>query len=144
MKTLILSLVFLLTTTTTAFAAESKEVMLTKAQLIRILSAGLPQGAQQGVSSEGDACTLTANYEKGKEQLSMQSTADIYDQRLLFDKEFESILFKVIGSDNSLQINQDFDDSYQDVKIEKLSSSVRMTFTEYIGGDTRILTCTFK
>lgn len=112
-------------------------------QLLR--DGGLPEGTQQGVSTEGNACELAINTKAGEEKLSLKSSADEYAQQLIFEDYVSDILFNVSETEKGITIKQDFSDSYQDVKIEKNSrDSVQLTFVEYIAGDVRTLSCIFK
>ena len=155
LKTLTVSLTLVCGVNSVSFAADASEASkkLNKAQLMELLrEGGLPEGTQQGVSTNGDACDLTINTKAGEEKLSMKSAADEDAQRLLlteadyvFYSDIKDILFDVTQSKNGIKIVQDFDDSSQTVKIEKKSrDSVDVTLTEDIAGDERTLTCIFK
>ena len=152
MKTLTLALktitVGLTLVGSVSFAAEASrsEKFVNKTELMKILKdGGIPEGTQKGLTSDGKTCELTISTEAGKEKVSMKSAADEDAQQLIFAEDLSDILFRVRDSSNGLSINQDFSDSYQDVKIEKVSKTeARATFHEYIAGDERILTCTFR
>lgn len=131
-----------------SFAAEASqaEKFVDKAELMKILSeGGIPEGTQTGLTLDGKKCELTISTEAGKEKVSMKSEADEYAQELIFADDLKDILFRIRETSNGISINQDFDDSYQDVKIEKVSKTeAQATFKEYIAGDERTLTCSFK
>ncbi|MES2802939.1 MAG: hypothetical protein V4654_10630 [Bdellovibrionota bacterium] len=148
LKTFAVGLTLVYGVNSVSFAAEilPGDKFLNKAQLMELLSkGGLHEGTQLGVSTEGNACELTISTKEGTERVSLKSSADAYSQELIFEEDLSDILFRVRETANGLSINQDFSDSYQDVKIEKISSrEVRATFHEYIAGDERTLTCSFK
>lgn len=148
LKTFTVSLTLVYGVNSVSFAAEASpaDKLLNKSQLMELLrEGGLPEGTQQGVSSEGNACELVINTKAGEEKLSLKSTADEYAQALIFEEYVSDILFRVRETGNGISINQDFSDSTQDVKIAKSSKdSVEFTFTENIAGDERTLTCSFK
>lgn len=131
-----------------SFAAAQgfEEKFVNKSELMNILRAGgAPEGTQSGLTSDGKKCELTISTEAGKEKISLKSEADEYAQRLLFDEELSDILFRVRQAEGSISINQDLMDSFQDVKLEKVSDKeARATFTENIAGDERVLSCTFS
>lgn len=129
-----------------AHAQAKTEKYVAKAELMRILkSSGLKDGAQQGLTADGKKCDLNINTEAGLEDISLQTEADEYAQRLIFDDELSDILFRVRLNNNSIAINQDFSDSFQDVQLNKISESeLNATFTENIAGDERTSTCVFK
>jgi len=148
LKTLTVSLTLVYGVNSVSFAADGSpaDKYLNKSQLMELLrEGGLPEGTQLGVSTEGNACDLTISTKAGAERVALKSSVDSYPQELIFEEDLSDILFRVRESSNGLSINQDFSDSYQDVKIEKVSSrEVRATFHEYIAGDERTLTCIFK
>lgn len=152
MKTLTLALktitvgLTLVSSVSFAAGASPTEKFVNKTELMKILKdGGIPQGTQKGLTLDGKTCELTINTEAGKEKVSMKSEADEYAQELIFAEDLSDILFRIRETDNGISINQDFSDSYQDVKIEKVSKTeAQATFKEYIAGDERTLTCTFK
>lgn len=152
MKTLSIALktitvgITLVSTVSFAQAQSSAEKYVNKASLMKILKdGGIPEGTQNGLTSDGKKCELTISTAEGAEEVSLKSESDEYAQQLIFDDELADILFRVREKDSTLSINQDFSDSYQDVKIEKVSrAEVKVTFHEYIAGDERELTCSFK
>lgn len=148
LKSFTLSLTLFLAANVVSFEAQAflTHKMLKKSQLMQLLSdRGLPEGTQQGVSTEGDACELVINIHAGEETVSMKSAADETVQQFVFQEDVSDIHFQVREAANKISIKQDFFDSYQEVKITKTSSrELSMTFIEYIAGDTRTLTCTFK
>lgn len=148
LKTLTVSLTLVYGVNSVSFAADAsaEDKQLNKSQLMQLLrEGGLPEGTQQGVSTEGNACELAINTKAGEEKLSMKSSADEYAQALIFEDYVSDILFNVSETEKGLTIKQDFSDSYQDVKIEKNSrDSVQLTFVEYIAGEVRTLSCIFK
>ncbi|MCM2354447.1 MAG: hypothetical protein NDI63_12595 [Pseudobdellovibrio sp.] len=151
MKTLSLALktitVGLTLVSSVSFAAEaSREKFVDKAELMAILrEGGIPEGTQKGLTLDGKNCELTISTVKGQEKVSMISEGDEYAQELIFADDLSDIKFRIRETANGISINQDFDDSYQDVKIEKVSrSEAQATFREYIAGDERTLTCSFK
>lgn len=148
LKTLTVSLTLVYGVNSVSFAAEASpaDKFLNKSQLMELLrEGGLPEGTQQGVSTEGNACDFTISTKEGSERVSLKSSVDEYSQQLIFEDDLSDILFRVRETSNGLSINQDFSDSYQDVKIEKVSSrEIQVTFHEYIAGDERTLTCIFK
>lgn len=152
MKTLSLALktitVGLTLVSSVSFAADASpaEKFVDKAELMQILrEGGLPEGTQKGLTLDGKNCELTISTEAGKEKVSLKSEADEYAQELIFAEDVNDIKFRIRETANGISINQDFDDSYQDVKIEKVSrSEAQATFREYIAGDERTLTCSFK
>lgn len=131
-----------------SFAADEAlaEKFVNKSELMKTLrAAGLPDGVQTGLTSDGKKCELTISTEAGKENVALQSESDEYPQRLLFDDELSDILFRVREAKGSISINQDLMDSFQNVKLEKVSDKeARATFTENIAGDERVLSCTFS
>lgn len=152
MKTLSLALktitvgLTLVSSVSVAAEASATEKFVDKAELMKILSdGGIPEGTQKGLTLDGKNCELTISTTAGAEKVSMKSEADQYAQELLFLDDLSNIKFRIRETANGISINQDFDDSYQDVKIEKVSKSeAQVTFKEYIAGDERILTCLFK
>lgn len=151
MKTLSLALktitVGLTLVSSVSFAAEaSREKSVDKTELMAILhEGGIPEGTQKGLTLDGKNCELTISTVKGQEKVSMISEGDEYAQELIFADDLSDIKFRIRETANGISINQDFDDSYQDVKIEKVSrSEAQATFREYIAGDERTLTCSFK
>lgn len=151
MKTLALALktitVGLTLVSSVSFAATAitTEKFVNKTELMELLkNSEIPEGTQNGLTSDGKKCELTISTEVGKEKVSMISEDDDYEQGLLFTEDLKDILFRIRETGNSISINQDFMDSFQDVKIERISTTeAKMTFHEYIAGDERILTCTF-
>lgn len=148
LKTLTVILTLVYSVNSVSFAADASlgDKYLDKVQLMQLLrEGGLPEGTQQGVSTEGNACELTINTKAGEEKLSMKSSADEYAQQLIFEEYVSDIQFRVRKTGNGIAINQDFSDSYQDVNISKTSKDkVQVTFNEYIAGDERSLTCNFN
>lgn len=152
MKTLSLALktitVGLTLVSSVSFAADASagEKFVDKTELMQILrEGGLPEGTQKGLTLDGKNCELTISTVKGQEKVSMISEGDEYAQELIFADDLSDIKFRIRETANGISINQDFSDSYQDVKIEKVSrSEAQATFKEYIAGDERTLTCSFK
>ena len=151
MKTLTLALktitVGLTLVSSVSFASDAaSDKFVDKAELMQILrEGGLPEGTQNGLTLDGKKCALTISTESEKEKVAMQSESDEYAQELIFAEYVNDIKFRISETANGISIKQDFDDSYQIVKIEKVSrDEARATFTEYIAGDERTLTCSFK
>lgn len=149
MKTLTLALKTItvgLTLISSVSFASPAEKFVNKTELMKILREGdIPEGTQKGLTLDGKNCDLTISTAAGNEKVSMKSEGDEYAQELIFADDLSDILFRIRETTNGLSINQDFSDSYQDVKIEKISKSEdKATFTEYIAGDKRTLTCIFK
>ncbi len=140
LKTLTLGLTLVYSIGSVAFAAGASpaEKILDKAQLMEFLrDGGIPDGTSQGKTLEGKSCALTIITKAGEEKISLASEGEDEQRFLLNESELDAsyIKFKIRETKTGVGINQDLDDSYQDMEISKVSGDeVRFTFTESAGG----------
>lgn len=148
LKTLTVSLTLVYGVSSVSFAADASpsDKLMAKAELMQLLrEGGLPEGITSGKSAAGDDCKLTINTKAGEEKVALQSTADETEQQLIFENYVSDIPFLTRESKKGLTIIQDFGDSSETVTIDATAGdSVSVSFTEYIAGDERSLTCIFK
>ncbi|AZZ35859.1 hypothetical protein CIK05_03275 [Bdellovibrio sp. qaytius] len=149
LKTLTLSLTLVYGVNSVSFAADATRggKIVSTSQLMEILrDGGLPEGTQKGLSTEGNACELTISTKVGQEMLSMQSSVDEWDQRLIFNDSAVDDAYEVSELKSSTSIFQDLSDSTEEVTISKTSSDeVSVMFEQKgAGEDDRKLTCIFK
>lgn len=131
---------FILLTSLSSLANQA----IDKATLIKTIAIYLAEGTYQGVSDAGNDCQLVFSQKPGAEVLSMKSTINEYDIRLLFDEEY-SDLFSSSYKQNSISILQDFADSSAEVNLERLDGQkIQAVFSEDIAGDLQSLTCVFQ